>query len=160
MLQPYTPGSGPPAIPADTSRYVTGWALNPTFAKLIGINADSKPGLDNSNDGLDLTANIDFGGAKLTSITAYNKLIRREYADWDATQFDDSDEYLNSDLDVFSQELRLAGDHGPFGWVTGVFYSHEDLRERFLFRPHRSAWRYCGDDLRTSRQFRGRLRAG
>jgi len=131
LLQPYTPGNGAPTIPADTSRYATGWALNPTFAKLIGINADSKPGLDNSNDGVDLTANIDFGGAKLTSITAYNKLIRREYADWDATQFDDSDEYLNSDLDVFSQELRLAGNHGPFDWVTGLFYSHEDLHENF-----------------------------
>ena len=131
LLQPYTPGSGGPAIPADTSRYVTGWGLNPTFAKLIGLSPNAKPGLDDSNNGVDLTANIDFGGAKLTSITAYNKLIRREYADWDATQFDDSDEYLNSDLDVFSQELRLAGNRGPFGWVAGVFYSHEDLHENF-----------------------------
>ena len=131
LLQPFTPGSGPPAIPADTSRYATGWALSPAFAKLIGLNANSKPGLDNSNDGVDVTANIDFGGAKLTSITAYNKLIRREYADWDATQFNDSDEYLNSDLDVFSQELRLAASSGAFGWVAGVFYSHEDLHENF-----------------------------
>ncbi len=131
LLQPYTPGSGPPAIPADASRYVTGWGLNPTFAKLIGIGAGSKPGLDNSNDGVDLTADIDLGGAKLTGITAYNKLIRREYADWDGTQFDDSDEYLNSDLDVFSQELRLAGNRGHFGWVSGLFYSNEDLRENF-----------------------------
>ena len=131
LLQSFTPGIGGQAIPADTSRYATGWALNPAFAKLIGISANSKPGLDDSNDGVDLTANIDFGGAQLTSITAYNKLIRREYADWDATQFDDSDEYFNSDLDVFSQELRLAGNTGPFGWVAGVFYSNEDLREDF-----------------------------
>jgi iron complex outermembrane recepter protein len=132
LLQPFTPGSGPPAIPADTSRYATGWALNPLFAKLIGINANSKPGLDNSNGGADLTANIDFGGAKLTSITAYNKLIRREYADWDATQFADSDEYLHSDFNVFSQELRLASTgNGPLQWVTGAFYSNEDLHESF-----------------------------
>ncbi len=131
LLRPFTPGSGPPAIPADTSRYATGWALNPAFAKLIGINSNSKPGLDNGNEGVDLTANIDFGGAKLTSITAYNKLIRREYADWDATQFNDSDEYLNSDFNVFSQELRLAASSGPVGWVAGVFYSHEDLHENF-----------------------------
>jgi outer membrane receptor protein involved in Fe transport len=122
----------PPTVPADTSRYATGWALNPTFAKLIGINADSKPGLNNSNNGADLTADIDFGGAKLTSITAYNKLIRREYGDWDATQFNDSDEYLNSDLNVFSQELRLASTGtGAFQWVAGVFYSNEDLHENF-----------------------------
>jgi iron complex outermembrane recepter protein len=132
LLQPFTPGSGPPAIPADTSRYVTGWALNPVFAKLIGLNVDSKPGLDNSNAGADLTANIDFGGVKLTSITAYNKLIRREYADWDATQFADSDEYLNSDFNVFSQELRLASTgSGRLQWVAGVYYSNEDLHEDF-----------------------------
>jgi iron complex outermembrane recepter protein len=132
LLKPFTPGSGPPAIPADTSRYATSWALNPAFAKLIGISADSKPGLDNSNNGADLTANIDFGGAKLTGITAYNKLIRREYGDWDATQFDDSDEYLNSDFNVFSQELRLASTgSGPLQWVAGVFYSNEDLHENF-----------------------------
>jgi iron complex outermembrane receptor protein len=133
LLQPFKPGApGAPTIPADTSRYVTGWALNPVFARLIGINADSKPGLNNSNNGVDLTSNIDFGGAKLTSITAYNKLIRREYADWDATQFDDSDEYLNSDFNVFSQELRLASTgSGAFQWVAGVFYSNEDLRENF-----------------------------
>jgi outer membrane receptor protein involved in Fe transport len=133
LLQPFKPGApGAPTIPADTSRYVTGWALNPAFAKLIGIRADSKPGLDNSNDGVDLTANIDFGAAKLTSITAYNKLIRREYGDWDATQFDDSDEYLNSDFNVFSQELRLASTaSGALQWVAGVFYSNEDLHENF-----------------------------
>jgi iron complex outermembrane recepter protein len=129
---PFPPGIVPPLLPADTSRYVTGWALNPAFAKLIGIRADSKPGLDNSNNGADLTANIDFGGAKLTSITAYNKLIRREYGDWDATQFDDSDEYLNSDFNVFSQELRLASTgNGALQWVAGVFYSNEDLHENF-----------------------------
>lgn len=131
LLQPFTPGSGPPAIAADTSRYATGWALNPAFAKLIGIDAGSKPGLNNSNDGADLTANIDFGGAKLTSISAYDKLIRREYADWDATQFNDSDEYLNSDFNVFSQELRLASARGALDWVAGVFYSNEDLHENF-----------------------------
>ncbi|HEX3398298.1 MAG TPA: TonB-dependent receptor [Steroidobacteraceae bacterium] len=131
LLQPFTPRSGPPAIPADTSRYATGWALNPTFARLIGLSSNAKPGLNNSNDGLDLTANADLGGAKLTSITAYNKLIRREYADWDATQFNDSDEYLNSDFNVFSQESRLAAAGRRLGWVAGVFYSHEDLRENF-----------------------------
>jgi iron complex outermembrane receptor protein len=133
LLQPFKPGApGAPTIPADTSRYVTGWALNPAFAKIIGISADSKPGLNNSNNGVDLTANIDFGAAKLTSITAYNKLIRREYGDWDATEFDDSDEYLNSDFNVFSQELRLASTaKGPLQWVAGAFYSNEDLHENF-----------------------------
>jgi len=118
-----------PQILRDMSR--VGRSIPPSPSS-SAIPADSKPGLDNSNEGVDLTANIDFGAAKLTSITAYNKLIRREYADWDATQFDDSDEYLNSDFNVFSQELRLASTgSGPLQWVAGVFYSDEDLHENF-----------------------------
>jgi iron complex outermembrane recepter protein len=135
LLQPYTPynaGAGGPTIPADTSRYVTGWSLDPAFAKIIGVNADSKPGVDNSNNGADLTAIIDFGGAKLTSITSYNRMIRREYADWDATQYYDSDEYFRSSLDVISQEVRIASTGtGPLNWVAGAFYSDQDLDEKF-----------------------------
>jgi outer membrane receptor protein involved in Fe transport len=135
LLKAYTPhnaGAGGPVIPADTSPYITGWSLDPAFAKFIGLNPDSKPGVDNSNNGVDLTANIDFGGAKLTSITAYNKMIRREYGDWDATQYYDSDEYFNSDFDVFSQEARIASTGtGPLGWLGGVFYSDQTLDEKF-----------------------------
>jgi iron complex outermembrane recepter protein len=78
LLKAYTPynaGAGGPPIPADTSRYATGWRLDPVFAKIIGIDAASKPGVDNSNNGVDLTANIELGGARLTSITAYDKMI-------------------------------------------------------------------------------------
>jgi outer membrane receptor protein involved in Fe transport len=84
--QPYDAGAGGPTIPPDLSPYATGWSLNPNFARFIGRDPGSKPGLDDSNDGVDLTADIDFGAAKFTSITAYDKLIRREFADWDATQ--------------------------------------------------------------------------
>src|SRR6202171_3770211 len=135
LLKAYTPynaGAGGPTIPADTSRYATGWSLDPVFAKIIGIDAASKPGVNNSNNGVDLTANIGFGGAKLTSITAYNKMIRREYSDWDATRYYDSDEYFRSNLKVFSEELRIASTgSGPLGWVGGVFYSDQDLDEKF-----------------------------
>jgi iron complex outermembrane receptor protein len=134
LLAPFQPAGTPPppVIPADTSRYVTGWNLNPVFAKLIGLDPGSKPGLNNSNAGFDLSGDVDFGFAKLTSITSYNKLIRREYGDWDATSYDDSDEFLNSDLDVFTEELRLASNgQGPFNWVLGGIYSNEDLHEDF-----------------------------
>jgi len=135
LITPYTPyngGAGGPTIPADTSRYVTGWRLNPVFANAIGINPDSKPGLDNSNNGVDLTGNVDLGFARIVSVTAYNKMIRREYGDWDATQYDDSDEYFRSNLDVFSQELRLQSNgEGPLGWVAGALYSNQNLEEQF-----------------------------
>jgi iron complex outermembrane receptor protein len=132
LLKSFSAGLNGPTIPADTSRYATGWNLSPTFGKLIGLAPGSKPGLNNSNTGVDLTGDVDFGFAKLTSITAYSKLIRREYGDWDATEFDDSDEFLNSDLNVFSEEIRLASNaKGPFNWVLGGIYSNEDLHEDF-----------------------------
>jgi iron complex outermembrane receptor protein len=136
LLKPYTrtnaAGVVTTSIPADTSRYVTDWNLNPAFAAVTGLNPGSKPGVNNSNNGVDLAANIDVGFAKLTSITAYNKMIRREFSDWDATQFHDSDEYFHSSLDVISQELRIASNgSGPLSWVGGVFYSDQKLDEAF-----------------------------
>ncbi|MEA3149478.1 MAG: iron complex outerrane recepter protein [Gammaproteobacteria bacterium] len=136
LLKPYTrtnaAGVVTTRIPADTSRYVTDWNLNPAFAAVTGLNAGAKPGVNNSNNGVDLAANIDVGFAKLTSITAYNKMIRREFSDWDATQFHDSDEYFHSSLDVISQELRIASNgSGRLSWVGGVFYSDQKLDEAF-----------------------------
>ncbi len=130
---PYNTGLGGPTIPADTSRYITGWRLDPQFAGVTGLEPGAKPGVDDSNNGVDLNANVDLGFAKLTTVTAYNKMIRREYGDWDATSYYDSDEFFRSDLDVFSQEARLASDGtGPFGWVGGVFYSYQKLDENFF----------------------------
>ena len=136
LLKPYTrrnaAGVVTTTIPADTSRYVTDWNLSPGFASLTGLRQGAKPGVDNSNNGVDLTGNFVFGAAKLTSITAYDKMRRHEYSDWDATQFHDSDEYFRSDLDTFSQELRAESTGtGPWGWVGGVFYSNQTLDEKF-----------------------------
>jgi len=135
LIAPFTRnylGAVVPTIPADTSPFVTGWSLNPNFAKFIGLSPGAKPGLGNDNTGFDLTGNFDLGFAKITSITAYDKLIRREYGDWDATQYYDSDEFFNSDIDVFSEELRIASTaSGPLSWVGGVFYSDQDLKEDF-----------------------------
>jgi iron complex outermembrane recepter protein len=121
-----------PPIPADTSRYETGWQLDPVFANIIGLSPNSKPGLDNANYGVDLVSGIDLGAAKITSITAYERMIRREYGDWDATQYYDSDEYFRSYLNVISEEARIASTgSGPLNWVAGVFYSDQRLEENF-----------------------------
>ncbi len=135
LIAPYTPynaGAGGAVIPTDTSRYVTGWRLSPLFAETIGINPNSKPGLNNLNEGVDLTGNIGLGAVKIVSISSYNKMIRREYGDWDATQYDDSDEYFRSNVDVISQELRFESvGSGPLSWVGGVLYTDQRLDENF-----------------------------
>ena len=133
LLTPFTPApAGAAVVPADSDRYATGWSLAPGFASTLGIAPGSKPGLDNSNSGGTLTANLDFGDLRFTSITAYDKLTRRELGDWDATQYFESDIYFHDDVEVYSEELRLASaGSGPLAWVAGGYYAHDQLAERF-----------------------------
>ncbi len=59
-------------------------------------------------------------------------MIRREYGDWDATQYYDSDEYFRSYLNVISQEVRIASTGtGPARLGGRRFYSDQNLRENF-----------------------------
>jgi iron complex outermembrane receptor protein len=120
-------------VTADSNPYDTGWGSSPAFAKLIGINTDTKPFKHNQNAGIDLHVNYDLGFAKFTSITGYHILDRREYEDWDATSAADADEFFNTHTKVLSQELRLSSqDAGPLKWVGGVYFDKEDLRDTFL----------------------------
>ena len=135
LFRAYDPSNGSgtlPVIPADDNPYQTGWSLQPGFAQTVGIPVNSKPGLNNTNNGADLTAKFSFDGVELTSITAYNKLLRREFGDWDATQYAQSDAYFRDEAKVFSQEVRVASTGtGPLTWVGGVYYSNEKFAEDF-----------------------------
>jgi outer membrane receptor protein involved in Fe transport len=75
--------------------------------------------------------NWNFGGAKLTSITAYreNTLIAGndfDYTGIDIVQ-DPATQGNETDFKQFSEELRLAGKSGPLDWLVGGFFSHEIL---------------------------------
>jgi outer membrane receptor protein involved in Fe transport len=126
--------SGPgPVIPADTDRRATGWGFAPGFLAQAGFAPDAKPERRNTSVGGSVIANADLGGAKLTSITAFDHFRRRELADWDASASQESDVFWGSRIGVFSQELRLAST-GPskLSWVAGLYYSHQTLDETFL----------------------------
>ncbi len=133
LIAPFPSPGGAPVIPADTNPHLTGWSLSPTFAAFAGIAPDAKPGVDNANNGANLKINTDLGGARFTSITAYDKFTRREFNDWDATQYLESDVFFHDDLSVFSQEVRLASTGaGPLGWLVGAFYADDKLEEHFF----------------------------
>lgn len=121
-----------PVLPADTDPYVTSWALQPSFATLAGISPAAKPGVDDGNRGANLDMNFDLGGVRFTSITSYDRFVRREFGDWDATRYAESDIFFRDSVTVFSEELRLASTGtGPVGWVTGAFYGNNKLHEDF-----------------------------
>ena len=119
-------------IPADKDRSKTGWGISPRFAAEIGRDVNAKPGRDNSSWGTSLTANLALKGMTLTSISSFETLKRSEYGDWDASPSVEADTFFGSDVDVMSQELRLASDHdSALTWVAGFYYSKQDLNERY-----------------------------
>lgn len=120
-------------IPPDSRHDLTGWGLKPAFARATGLKAGDKPGRDNTNQGLSLTADYSLDEhLTLTSISAYNQLRRQEYIDWDGSRIAQSDEFFDTDIKVFSQELRLASEgDGPLDWVVGGYYAREKLDEQF-----------------------------
>jgi len=122
-----------PGQVGDTRRNATGWGVSSTFAALAGVSPGAKPQRDNKSGGGSITANVDLGFAKLTSISAYENLKRRELNDWDAKPRSESDTFWGSDVDIYSQEVRLASQGaGPLTWVAGGYYSHQTLDETFL----------------------------
>lgn len=75
--------------------------------------------------------NYDFGGAKLTSITAYRDYRSRDYGDYDYNRADllYRDPNTQRQFKTFTQELRLQG--SAFGdaldWLVGGYYADEKL---------------------------------
>jgi iron complex outermembrane receptor protein len=125
-------GPGSVTIPADTDHRATGWGLSPRFAAEMGRDVNAKPGRDNSSWGSSLNGHYDFDTMRLTSITSYETLDRSEYGDWDSSPSVEADTFFGSDVKVFSQEFRLSSDaEGPLNWVAGVYYSKQDLDERY-----------------------------
>ena len=119
-------------IPADKDRSKTGWGLSPRFAAEIGRDVNAKPGRDNASWGTSLNANLALNGLNLSSISSFETLKRREYGDWDASASVEADTFFGSDVDVVSQELRLASDNdSALTWVAGFYYSRQDLNERY-----------------------------
>ncbi len=128
-LSPGVPG---PVIPADRDRSRTGWSISPLLARDSGWTSD-KPGRRNFGWGTSLDVALDLGGVKLASITAYDKLNRREYGDYDASPSIEGDVFFGSRVHVFSQEARLSSTgNGPLTWLAGIYYSEQHLDERYF----------------------------
>jgi outer membrane receptor protein involved in Fe transport len=126
------PGVPGRLIPADTDHRTTGWGVSPILARDAGLLPSQKPGRDNWTAGISLNMGFDFGGVKLTSITSYDKLSRREFGDWDSSASVEADTFFGSEVRVFAEEARLSSTaDGPLHWVAGVYYSRQKQDERY-----------------------------
>jgi len=119
-------------IPAFTDTKKTAWGGSATFDTATGIAPDQAPFHRTNADGVNMQVHGDLGFGTLTSITSYENLHRREYNDWDASQYALAGTYFDTSAHVFSQELRLASNgDGPFSWMIGGYYSHQVMSEIF-----------------------------
>ena len=112
-------GASYPTIPSDR-RYVNELPNTP------GVPYTSK-----SEDwGFSGEINYDFGGANLTSITAYRDYKNKQGQDGDFNALDILNrQNLDRRFRLFSQELRLQGElfDGRLDWLVGGYYSNEKL---------------------------------
>ncbi len=123
LAQPFSnPTFGAPMIYTLGDNRVTDWT--PGF----------RPVRDNELLGGSARLNIDMGNVMLSSITAYDKFKRSETNDWDGAAANDSASINDTDLDMFSQELRLSSnDDGPFTWIVGGYYSYDKINEDYNY---------------------------
>jgi outer membrane receptor protein involved in Fe transport len=90
---------------------------------------DFDPTNEIDNSGISLQADIDFANEmKLTSITAYREMSRLDNVDVDFTSarlvgVNSGD----TNIDTFTQELRLSQSMDSLDWMVGAFYFNEDV---------------------------------
>ena len=144
---PYIPpsdfvaGSGrQPSTFAPIVRALGGTVPEDPFDRNVVISAGRSYRGDVKDWGLSGEAVYDFGGAELTSITAYrdNDLVRGtdvDYSDLDIIYRDDNGDAFNR-FKTFTQELRLQGEAfgGRLDWLVGGYYANERLTSRDTLR--------------------------
>ncbi|MEJ8566292.1 TonB-dependent receptor [Elongatibacter sediminis] len=91
--------------------------------------------------GFNNTMTWDLGSVLLTSVTGYRE-FEREVGGDNGSPFIVSDTFRAQDIDLFTQELRLASNTGdsPLSWVLGAYYSEDEIFDDVLFnfRDHAS----------------------
>ncbi len=93
-------------------------------------NAGITPANDNELVGAAVTLTADFSSATLTSITAVDKFERADLFDWDGTRLSLFEQFSDTEIDSFSQELRLASNgDGAFSWILGAYYSDDEITD-------------------------------
>jgi iron complex outermembrane receptor protein len=118
-----------------------GWTNKYTSA-ITGETWNIRPKRDNELKGGSARVDYEFNDLVLTSITGYNDFTRTEANDWDGGFYNDSSNINKTDLWVFSQEFRLAGEVGDVNWLTGVYYTEDRMKEYYHYFMSDSVYGY------------------
>ncbi|MCP3674567.1 MAG: TonB-dependent receptor, partial [Gammaproteobacteria bacterium] len=92
-----------------------------------------RPNRDNQLRGMSAKLEWDIDGILLTSITSHDKFERKEVTGQDgmAAIVDKSEN--NTDMTVFSQELRFSGQTDEMLWIAGAYYSNDESEELYNY---------------------------
>lgn len=107
-------GQTPPWFSTGDSR-AADWT-NRYTSLITGTTWDIRPRRDNELLGFSAKLEWNLGNMTLTSITGYDEFEREEANDWDGGFYNDSSNINTTDLEVFSQELRLSGETDNLLW--------------------------------------------
>lgn len=118
-------------IAGPNPRGLGGAVSNPAtkFSRDVALNQD--PTNHILGKGVSGQVDYDAGFAKLTSITAYRDQLDSGAQDVDFTGADLANRVDRTRIKTFTQEFRIASTgKGPFTWLIGGFYDHENLDTR------------------------------
>lgn len=100
---------------------------------VTGETHNLRPARDNQLEGVSAKLEWQLDTVTLTSITAYDKFERLEANDVDGGPFSVQENINGTDLDVFSQELRLSASSDELLWIAGLYYSKDEADEFYNF---------------------------
>ena len=93
-----------------------------------------RPENDNKGYGGSVTLNWALNDTyELVSITGYDSFEREETQDWDGSSLGLWDNTMESEIESFSQEVRVNYDaSGDLTWIAGLYYSTDTVEENML----------------------------
>ena len=97
-------------------------------------SAGHRPKNNNETTGLSATLNWDFGDFSVTSISSFDSFERdKARFDTSGVDYEDANITNSTDIEVFSQELRLESlASESLYWTAGVYYSDDSIEENYL----------------------------